>query len=105
MEERNMEPVVSSRIVKATKQWGTIITINPAMINDCGCVADVGCCKDKGCCGEGKCPAEMSTSWGCLGDNFQINIRAHEDLIKDYILENKQSVVKYFKSKGVDLEQ
>ncbi len=99
-----MEPVVSSTKVKATKRGGIIINPAGPVGDDCGCVGDQGCCKDKGCCQQGKCPAEMSTSWGCSGDNFSTNIQNRQDLVKDYILENKESVVKYFKSKGVNLE-
>ncbi|HLN46264.1 MAG TPA: hypothetical protein VK209_11215 [Candidatus Sulfotelmatobacter sp.] len=95
------EPVVSSTRVRAQRLGR--VRINPAA-GDCGCVGDEGCCKDKGCCREGKCPAEMTDLWGCAGDNFSANIRNRQDLVKDYILQNKESVAKYFKSKGVDLE-
>jgi hypothetical protein len=97
------ENVSSSTIVKATKKLGTIGT--PVMDGDRGCHKDQGCGKDIGCCGIGKCQAEMSTSLGCAGDAFSNGIRSRPDLIKEYILENKQSVVKHFKSKGVNLEQ
>ena len=47
----------------------------------------------------------MPASLGCPGDDSSIKIRDREDLIRNFIVENKPSVVKYFKSKGVDLEQ
>lgn len=106
------EVVSSSTRVKARKQIEDALDILKAG-DDCGCVKDQGCCQDKGCCREGKCPAEMPAScpgempasWGCAGDNFSININAHQELIKDFIIENKESVVKYFKEKGVNLDK
>lgn len=105
-----VEGVSSSTRVKARKQIDDALDILVEAGNDCGCVKDQGCCQDKGCCREGKCPAEMPglempELWGCAGDSFSINIRDHQELIKEYIVENKKSVVKYFKEKGVNLEQ
>ncbi len=97
---------ISSTGIRATKQ--IVKDIGVVAGGDCGCVNDEGCCKDKGCCREGKCPAEMPGSWietGCSGDDFTLKIKNREDLIRDYILQNKASVVQFFKARGVQIGQ
>jgi hypothetical protein len=113
MAGKSVEGISSSVRVKASKQIEDALEILKAG-DDCGCVTDQGCCQNKGCCKEGHCPAEMpapscpgdiSALLGCAGDNFSINIKDHQELLKDYIIKNKKSVIKYFKEKGVNLEQ
>lgn len=96
--------LISSTTVKATRRpIGK--GIGP-VADDCGCVNDQGCCKDKGCCREGKCPAEsLWVEMGCPGDDFALKLQDREDLVRDYILENKASVVRYFRAKGVEIRQ
>jgi hypothetical protein len=96
------EAVRSSTKVRATKNIGT--SYNPVGADDCGCVKDQGCCQNKGCCGEGKCPAEMS-QLGCAGDDFSLKLKDRQDLVSEYIGQNKDSVIDYFKSKGVQIKK
>lgn len=95
--------VVSSSKVRATKPIRDVVGAGGG---DCGCVGDEGCCKDKGCCREGKCPAEAG--WleiGCSGDDFTLKVKDREDLVRDYILQNKASVAEFFKARGVQIRQ
>jgi hypothetical protein len=39
----------------------------------------------------------------CAGDDFTLKLQDREDLVRDYILENRASVVKYFQAKGVEI--
>ena len=93
--------ISASTKVRATKKIGA--GYNPVGADDCGCVKDQGCCQNKGCCGEGKCPAEMG-QFGCAGDDFSMKIKDRGDLVSQYINQNKDAVVDYFKSKGVQIK-
>jgi len=103
-----VEPAVSvvrSKKIKAVKRNADTSKSVVAGGDDCGCKADQGCCQNKGCCREGKCPAEMHSS--CMGDtegrDFLKKIGDHDEVVGSYILENKQSLVNYFKTRGIDI--
>ena len=55
---------------------------------------------------DGKCPAETGLfEVGCNGDDFGLKIQDREDLVRDFILANKASVVKFFRERGVEIRQ
>jgi len=56
---------------------------------NCGCFSQEGCCAQEGCCGRTKDLDEL--------------VEDRLDLLADFIVSNKEPVVKFFKSRGVDL--
>jgi len=99
MAKKDVEPISVYTEIKARKLGTGEIIISEA--EGCGCRMDEGCCQDRGCCQEGK----SEDFFGCSGDNFSKKIKDRQDLVADYLKENKDSVIKYFKSKGISIEE
>jgi hypothetical protein len=104
------EPVLTSTEIIAVKQLvsilntGALTNLNKGLLTNCD--SQYSCCHDFPKPNP-HCPAEMNT-FSCLGDSegndFLKKIGDHQAVIGSYILANKESVLAYFKSQGVNLQ-
>jgi|UPI00058DB82F hypothetical protein len=80
-----------------TRLRNSLTGVPGGLASDCGCFYDQGCCRDQGCCNDKGCCGQKN-----LGKLDELT-SGRFDVLQEFILSNKEPIIKFFKERGVEV--